>query len=264
MGPWTASLLGMLQGLTEFLPVSSSGHLVAARALMGVRAPGASLEAWLHVGTALAVVVAYRRALCHLVRSCLARGERDGWRAFAALLLGSLPAAVAGLLLRAPLEAAFASPTVAAIGLLATTVCLASLSFLPAGGGPAGGAARAPAPAPWRAVAIGCAQALALVPGLSRSGSTIAAARWLGLGSEDAAAFSFLLSLPAVLGAAALEAAVHGALPVAPVPALVATAVSALSGLAALTAVRRLLAGGRLGLFAPYTLALALALLWRM
>jgi undecaprenyl-diphosphatase len=251
-----------LQGLTEFLPVSSSGHLVAARALLGAHAPGAALEVWLHLGSLLPVVVVYRAELVALARGLDGREGGRGRSALLALALASLPAALFGLLARHALEAAFDAPSVAAIGLLGTTALLASLRFLPR-------SVRAPTPGvpdpgPLRALAIGCAQALALVPGLSRSGSTIAAGRWLGLDPATAAAFSFLLSIPAVLGAALLEAVGHGSGGVPAMPALAGFAAAALSGYLALWAVRRLLDRGRLDLFAPYTLVVAVAILWRL
>lgn len=249
-----------MQGLTEFLPVSSSGHLVAARALVGAQAPGAALEVWLHLGTLVPVVAVYRQALVTMVGACLGRGDGRGRSFLFALALGSLPAAVVGLAARSALEAAFASPDAAAAGLLATTLGLGSMAFLaPARRGPA----RTVVPA-GRAVLIGCAQALALAPGLSRSAATIVAGRWLGLGPEDAAAFSFLLSIPAVLGAALVEGLGHGLSALAPLPAAAGFAAAAASGGAALWAVRRLLARGRLAWFAPYTLALAVAVLWRL
>lgn len=269
---WTAALLGLLQGLTEFLPVSSSGHLVAARALVGAQAPGAALEVWLHLGTLVPVVAVYRQSLGAILAALLGAGDGRGRRALLALVLGSLPAAAVGLGARSALEAAFASPDAAAVGLVATTLALTSLAFVaPTRPGPARAAGLGPAAVPAvpgvpavPALLIGCAQALALTPGLSRSGATIVAGRWLGLGAEDAAAFSFLLSIPAVLGAAVVEGLGHGASALAPLQAAAGFAAAATSGGAALWAVRRLLARGRLACFAPYTLALAVAVLWRL
>jgi undecaprenyl-diphosphatase len=253
-----------VQGLTEFLPVSSSGHLVAARALAGVATPGAALEVWLHLGTLLPVVIVYRQAFADMARGLVARDEGGrGRAALAALVVATAPAAAVGLLARDSLEAAFASPRVAALGLLGTTALLASLAFVPAARR-AGGRAGTPAPAPLRAAIVGLAQALALVPGLSRSGSTIVAGRWLGLAPDEAAAFSFLLSVPAVLGAALVEGVSHGLGGIGPAAALSGFGAAAVSGYAALALVRRLVVGGRLGLFAPYTLAVAVAVLWRL
>jgi undecaprenyl-diphosphatase len=256
---WTGVALGALQGLTEFLPVSSSGHLVLARALLGLRSPGASLEAWLHLGTLAAVVTAYRRSLGTLARAVRPGGDaatRVARRGLVALGVASLPAAVVGLGGRTALEATFAAPGVVAAGLVATSCVLASLAFAPTGGA-AQGAGEVPAPPTVAAVVVGLAQAAALVPGVSRSGATIAAARWLGLGPEQAAAFSFVLSIPAVAGAAALELAGHGASQLVAAPALAGAATAGAVGYAALAVVRRMLVRDRLWLFAPYTLAAA-------
>lgn len=217
---------------------------------------------WLHLGSLLPVLIVYRAELAALVRALAGRDGGRGRHALGALVLASLPAAIAGLVARQALEAAFASPRVAALGLVGTTLALVSLRFAPPyAHGPGHGP---PDPGPLPSALVGCAQALALVPGLSRSGTTIAAARWLGLGPAAAAAFSFLLSIPAVLGAALLEGVGHGGAGVGAAPALAGLAAAALSGYAALWAVRRLIDRGRLDLFAPYTLALALAILWRL
>jgi undecaprenyl-diphosphatase len=255
------AVLGLVQGATEFLPVSSSGHLVLARHLLGVATPGAAWEAWLHVGTLGAVALAYRRELVRLAQG-IATGGRE--RAFAAALAwGTLPAAAAGLTLRRPLEALYASPLPAAWGLVATACVLLSLPFCPPGRDRTEGEGALAALPPGRALLVGCAQALALLPGLSRSGATIAAARWLGLPAEQATTFSFLLSVPAVVGAAALELGGHGAA-LALSPAAAAGAAAAfLSGYAALALTRRLVPRGRLALFAPYALLVALTALVR-
>jgi len=263
MGIAAALALGVLQGATEFLPVSSSGHLVLARALLGVHTPGAVLEAWLHLGTLAAVLAVFGgqvRTLAGAASADRAR-SRPARRALLALAVGSVPAAALGLAARTGLEAAFASPRSAAFGLLATTCVLVSMRFSPLGL-PAGTAGDPPQPGAWRALAVGAAQALALLPGLSRSGATIAAGRWLGLCGSDAAAFSFLLSVPAVVGAAALELAGHAG-PVVSASAVFGAAAAFAVGYGALRAVLALVKGDRLYLFAPYTLALALVVLVR-
>ncbi len=193
----SAVLLGILQGFTEFLPVSSSGHLVLAqRVLPGFSAPPAAFEALLHAGTLAAVVAFFRRDILAFLSSA---GTREGRRLPLLILLGSLPAAVIGLSFRRQLEGLFASPVVAAAGLLVTAgLLLVAWRF--------GRGERASQSLGWgEALLIGAFQAVAIAPGVSRSGATIACALLLGLAGREAARFSFLLSLPAVAGAVLLE-----------------------------------------------------------
>jgi undecaprenyl-diphosphatase len=191
------TLLSLVQGLTEFLPISSSGHLVLAQAAMGFEEPVLALDVALHVGTLLAVVVVYRKALFGLLTG-LPRGEV---REVALLLLATLPAAVVGLTLRDRIGALFHSPNLASLGLFATAGILLAGEWARRrrGGAPE-------TPLGWKqALLIGCAQALAICPGISRSGATIATAMLCGRAPADAARFSFLLSIPAILGAAVLS-----------------------------------------------------------
>ncbi|MEJ2502093.1 MAG: undecaprenyl-diphosphate phosphatase [Gemmatimonadota bacterium] len=192
-----AIVLGLVQGLTEFLPVSSSGHLVMAQTFLGVPSPGVFLEVALHVATLLSVTVVYRRKLGELVVG-LFRREPDALRYIGLLVLATLPVVVIGLLFRDPIEAAFDTPYVTGFMLLVTGALLYSTSW---------GDAAQPHDRPQsrHAVAMGFAQCLALMPGISRSGSTIAAGLWTGLKGERAAEFSFLMSLPAIAGAAVLQ-----------------------------------------------------------
>jgi undecaprenyl-diphosphatase len=192
-----AIVLGLVQGLTEFLPVSSSGHLVMAQAFLGVPSPGVFLEVALHVATLLSVMIVYRRKLTELVVGAV-RGDRDAFRYIGLLALATVPVAVLGFLFRDPIEAAFDTPYVTGFMLLVTGALLWSTSW----GGEAGADER---PRVRHAVAMGFAQCLALLPGISRSGSTIAAGLWTDLDGERAAEFSFLMSLPAIGGAALLQ-----------------------------------------------------------
>lgn len=197
-------LLGALQGLTEFLPVSSSGHLFLLERLLGVEGSTLSFNVAAHVGTLFAVVVALRGEVAWLLRG-LASGSREAARLFLAVVVGSLPAAVAGLLLSDFVDAFFRPASAGALalvgaGLLFTALWLTAAERLrrPAatGGNP---------PGPGRALLIGVAQAAALLPGISRSGMTIGAGVFAGMGRVDAARFSFLLAIPVIAGAGALE-----------------------------------------------------------
>lgn len=192
-----ALLLGLLQGFTEFLPVSSSGHLVLGQALLGLRLPGVLFEVTVHVATLCAVVWVYRASLARIAAGTL-RGDRSSLAYVGLLLLASVPAGLAGVLAGDALEGAFERPVVAAVLLLVTGAWIWTLRWT---------AARAsdPRPGAGRALAVGVAQAVAILPGISRSGSTVATGAALGVEVERMAEFSFLLSLPAIAGAAALQ-----------------------------------------------------------
>ncbi|MCK4549923.1 MAG: undecaprenyl-diphosphate phosphatase, partial [Candidatus Krumholzibacteria bacterium] len=200
-------ILAIVQGITEFLPVSSSGHLVIGGALLGVGGSDEDIlfETAVHAGTLGAVIVYYRSRLSGLARS-LAAWAGSGFRAqgqvredisyIGLLAIGSLPAAVVGLSLRGPLTSAFGSPLLASVFLVVTGV------FLLFSRGRHGKSA-----IHWKiAILIGMAQAVAILPGCSRSGWTITTAMICGLGFSAAAEFSFLLSIPAIIGALLLEA----------------------------------------------------------
>jgi len=200
-----AALLGIVQGLTEFLPVSSSAHLILARAFFGFDSDrfGLAFDVACHVGTLIAIVIYFRRELVEMVAGIprvMDAGRDANARLIWLLGLGTLPAIAAGLLFKREIEESLRTPLVAAVML-----ALGSVVFLVA-------ERRGPKTRSDRtltmteAVWIGCAQAVALVPGVSRSGITIAVALLLGLRRPDAARFIFLLAIPAILGAAGSEA----------------------------------------------------------
>lgn len=192
-----AIVLGVLQGLTEFFPVSSSGHLVLAQSLLGVNPPGVSFEVMVHLATVFSVAVLYRRRLAALALGVF-RFQRDALVYTGMLLLASVPAAVAGTTLAGAVGRAFDRPLVAAFNLLVTGVVVYATRWLIDRGN-----RRDPG---WAgSLGVGVAQAFALLPGISRSGLTVAAALWHRSGREAAAEFSFLLSIPAILGASVLE-----------------------------------------------------------
>jgi len=276
MNTLQAAVLGLLQGLTEFLPVSSSGHLILGSALLGLPAPGLSFSIMVHLGTALATVVMLRREIAWLLRGIFA--ERYGSRALSAtwfLVVASVPGALVGVAGGRLIEDAFSSIWVASVGLIVTGLVLwqSRLAARPGGRGvravsDRSGSRRRPGsqasgePAGdilgtvtlRRALSVGVAQAFAVVPGISRSGATIATGLLAGLSREDAARFSFLLSLPAVFGAALLDfrkAALSDA-PVFSGVALTGAAIAFVSGVVALSAVFRAVKKGELSSFAYY------------
>ena len=193
-----AVVLGCLQGVTEFLPVSSSGHLVLAQALFGVELPGVAFEVVVHMATLCAVCWIYRARLADLVRGAWSR-DRAALAYIGLLAVATLPAALAGVGLRDVIEPVFERPAVAAALLILTGAAVWSVRRS------SRRAVRA-RPALAGAVWIGLAQAVAILPGISRSGSTVAVATAAGVEPRRAAEFSFLLSIPAIAGAAALQA----------------------------------------------------------
>lgn len=243
---WKVMVLAVLQGITEVLPVSSSGHLVLAQHLMDMHVPGATLEVALHAGTLGSVLVFYRARLVAIAVG-LATGGREAWRYAWALLLGFLPAAVAGVLLGDRIEAAFESPRIAGWFLLLTGGLLLSTARC------AGTAAASPL----RGLVVGVAQAFALLPGISRSGSTIATARLTGMDAAKAAEFSFITAVPLLAGAVlmkALGAGEEAAGGLSPVLLGAGALVSGVVGFWALKLLVRCLAAGRLWAFGLYCL----------
>ena len=199
MTPWHAVLLGILQGITEFLPISSSGHLVIVPYLLGWPDPGLALDAMLHIGTLLAIVTYFWTDLWRLfgaaVQSLRRRSLADPQARVAwAIVIGTIPGAVIGFLLESTFERLFGIPRAAAAFLLVTALILVVSEVV-------GSRQRPITSISWvDALLIGLAQALAIAPGLSRSGTTIAAGLLMGFRREDAARFSFLLAVPITLG----------------------------------------------------------------
>jgi undecaprenyl-diphosphatase len=201
-----AILLGILQGLTEFLPISSSGHLVIVPHLLGWEDPGLVLNAMLHLGTLVAIVIYFWGDLWQMVvaavrslqrRSLVDPMARVAWM----LVVGTIPGAVIGFFLEDYFEQLFGMPVAAAGFLLVTSLLLVLSETL-------GARQRLMTTLSWvEAVLIGSAQALAILPGLSRSGATISAGMLLGLRREDATRFSFLLAVPIVLGSGLYQGA---------------------------------------------------------
>jgi len=257
---WQGLLLGLVQGLTEFLPVSSSGHLRVLEVITGVHTPGVFVEVALHVATLGSVLVVYGGRLWSIVRGVLARRPED-LRVAGLLVLATIPAGVIGVVFHRQVEAA-ASLVLVGLGFVVTGFM--NWSTRRFGGGDR------PQPSVGAAVGIGFAQAVAaLFRGVSRSGSTVCAALWAGLGPAAAAEFSFLLAIP-VIGGAALVEGRHMAVNVAAVgavPLAVSFAVAFASGIWSIRFLVALLKRGRFYAFAPYNwiagvLTIAYAL-WR-
>ncbi len=187
-----AVVLGIIQGLTEFLPVSSSGHLVLTQAVLGVKQPGVSFELIAHLGTLLAVVVYFRGKLIRLVKSVFTPDLIVERRWVVYLIIGTVPAGLAGVLFSDFFETMFSDPIATSIFLIITGFLLLSTRFI---------AQTTKSVSVLSAIVMGVGQALAIFPGISRSGATIAAGMLSGVKPAEAAEFSFLLAIPAILGA---------------------------------------------------------------
>ena len=191
-------LLGLVQGLTEFLPVSSSGHLVLTERLLGVDSPGVLLEAMLHWGTLAAILIVFRKDIVRLLHSLRGKGQIEQRKEVGLLIIGTVPVVAVGLLLQKTIQSAFSSLLGVGLGLLITAVFLA-LGHL------ARRRARRPSIQLPDALAVGLAQAAAVFPGVSRSGATISVGTMMGMTAAQAARFSFLLAIPALFGAGFLH-----------------------------------------------------------
>ena len=249
-------LLGAVQGITEFLPVSSSGHLALGGMLLGVGQASLVEDVALHVGTLLAVVVFYRKDLGRLLSGFLSPGAAgsSARRTIGLLLLANVPSGVIGIGFRHQFEVLFDRPGFIACAFAATGAALLATRWAPRGEGEVGLKA---------ALLMGAAQAVAILPGFSRSGWTIATALFLGVRPTDAARFSFLMSIPAIGGAALLQLREVEVSAAALLPMGAGVVTSALVGFVCLSWLVRLVRSMALHRFTPYLWALALGLgLW--
>lgn len=239
-------IVGIIQGLTEFLPVSSSGHLVVAQSLLGVNKPGIGFEVLLHVATLTAIFIYFFKDIIKLFRR-----EKIIKHPIFYLFVASIPAGVVGILFNEKIAGLFETIHYVKYFFIVNSLILFSLfmtkrkknkridlkiAFL-----------------------IGIAQALAIIPGISRSGSTITMALLLGVNEKEAFSFSFLLSIPAILGAAFLKV---GELETLNISDYVLPFFAALlSGLLALFILKRVTINNKIQYFGFYTLCIALLLI---
>ena len=262
--------LGVLQGVTEFLPISSSGHLVLGKAILGVHTAGVAYEVFVHFGTFLAIMTVFwgdvwniLKAVGHALRhpsprTWLGSYREDPFLRLAFLIcLGTIPVVVVGLLFEQEIEAAFANPLFVSLALIATGSLLLGTRWIRPQDTRFGMV---------RALLIGIAQSVAILPGISRSGSTIAAAMYVGVERSEAARFSFLLVLPAILGATVLKGVelLQTGIPSQQIMTLfVGTIAAYCSGAIALKWLLGVIRRGRLDRFAYYCYAIGIVgLIW--
>ena len=260
MGIFEAIILGLVQGLTEFLPISSSGHLSLAEGIMGVRLENATFEIFLHFGTFLSICVVLRKNILGIVRSIAVIPVKifkpaqliefcktdNGVRQIFVIVFASIPAGFIGVVWGDIFEGMFSNPKLVSLMLLFTGLILMSTARSPEGKA---------AVTAGRGFIIGLAQALAIIPGISRSGSTIIMALHLGIAKDEAVEFSFLLALPVILGATILKSTVilmdRGA-SVDPITIILGTTAAFFSGCAAIILLLKLVRRGKLHRFAYY------------
>jgi undecaprenyl-diphosphatase len=257
MSPLQAAVLGAVQGITEFLPVSSSAHLYVIPKLLGWTYAGVAFDVALHWGTLLALLAAFWGDWLALARTALTGGrpERDIARAtWLKLAIASVPAAILGLLLQDLVETRLRALPIQA----ATLAVFGFLLWWVDRSRPAGRELRDPG---WGAcLFMGAAQALALVPGVSRSGITLTAGRAAGLARVSAARFSFLLATPITFGAGLVELR-HVPHDLALPTLLIGVVTAAVTGFFAIRGLIHWLGRAGFGLFFAYRLALAAIIL---
>ena len=240
-------ILGAIQGVTEFLPISSSGHLVLTKSFLGFPSEGAFLEVALHAGTLVPILIFYRKRIGGLIHGVLTR-DGESWRMVGMLVIATIPTGIAFLTVKDILDRAYQSPLAAAAALCVTGLVM----MIPIR---RRDVSDNPITLP-RALFIGIAQAFALTPGISRSGSTIIMARQQGVSAEKAAEFSFLMAVPVLLAAVVLELphldTAGGSLSLTGL--VVGMITAAVVGYVSLVLLIKMLAKGRFWLFGLYCL----------
>ncbi len=257
--------LGLVQGLTEFLPVSSSGHLVIFKNLIGLREPDLLFDTLLHFGTLIAVFVYFRKDIFELIKSFTILCTPSGFtklpelyrndaptRMLLLIMVGTIPTVFIGFVFKDLIENLFGSILSVGIALLITASILFSTRFLNKT------TVTILQMSLIHAVIIGIAQGLAITPGISRSGATIGIALLIGIERETSGRFSFLLAIPAIIGATVLHifegiGDFSGLLVM--IPGVIA---ATLTGIASLAFLLSLIRNGRFYLFSPYCLAVGL------
>ncbi len=255
MSIFEAIILGLIQGLTEFLPVSSSGHLVIFQDLLGMAEPGVTLEVLLHFGTLLSVIWVFRADFLKLF--IFWRDQQQQYFLIM-LIIGAAVTAVLGLLFSGYVDLLFKSTLLVGFMLLITGTILKIITFIPVGNKDL--TTMKAKDAIW----IGLLQGLAIIPGISRSGSTIMASLWRGLDRETAVRYSFILSAPIIFGATLLEIKELFAVDIERemlINYTIGGLVSFLAGIVAIRVFIRLLSGQKLHYFSYYCWAIGIVVI---
>ncbi|MBM4277773.1 MAG: undecaprenyl-diphosphate phosphatase [Deltaproteobacteria bacterium] len=260
MNIFHAIFLGVIQGLTEFLPISSSGHLVFFQSLFGMKEPQLFFDVMLHFGTLLAVMVYFRRDISGIIRGIgsmlTGKGKNEeGIKFFFWILVASIPTGLMGILFKDWFESLFSKPKIVG-GMLLITGSILYLTRW------AKREDKYLEKMNWvDALLIGVAQGIAIIPGISRSGATISMGLFCGLNRELAGTFSFLLSIPAILGATILE--MRKIQSVSEIlPALLGMGVAFGVGSLSLTFLIKIIKAGKLSNFSYYCWAMGLLMLF--
>jgi undecaprenyl-diphosphatase len=258
---YKAAIIGLVQALTEFLPVSSSGHMVIAKTFLGMEEVGITLEVVTHLATALAVIAYFRKRIVSILGAVLKaitsgprnlpEGQAADFKFFLLIILASVPAGLVGFLIRDQVGRLFENVTATAVMLIMTGVFVLISGRL---------ARSVESIGVGRSIIIGIAQAVAIIPGVSRSGLTVGSGLLSGARKEEAFEFSLLLSLPAILGATAIEALsgrMGGSLPI-----LLAAAIPAfVCGYFAISLLFRAIARNKFHFFGFYLIPLGILVL---
>lgn len=240
MNIYQAIISGVVQGITEFFPISSSGHLVILHSIFGFKKPEIAFDVFLHIGTLLSVLIFFSKDIAAII-------TKDR-RTLYLLAWASVPTFIIGFALKGPAESFFSSPVFVGYMLVINGIWLFLASYF------ASKKREASSVTPSNSFLIGIAQGLAVIPGISRSGATIATGMLSGIDGEFAVKFSFLLSIPAILGASALKLANIGQdMAAGSAPQFIAGAISAMIvGILAIKALLKLVKNNRLKFFAGY------------
>lgn len=261
MGFW----LGVLQGITEFLPISSSGHLVILQNLFGIKEPEVLFDASLHLGTLLALLIYFRHDIMNMLldaiyyikshpenRSSVNKKTKGNLNLLLSIILAQIPTATVGLIMEKPAEFFFSSTFGVGLMLIITSIILALSSLV------SDSYMRKENISPLSSFVIGTLQGIAVIPGISRSGITIVCGMALGLEKGLCARFSFLISIPAIIGAVCLRLLKEGIHSIEPYPMIAGVLMSFVVGLIALHLMIKMVKRKRLIFFAPYCILIGL------
>jgi undecaprenyl-diphosphatase len=256
----SSRFLGVIQGLTEFLPVSSSGHLVFLQNLLGFREPEILFDVALHLGTLLAVFIFFRADLMLIVidikgylsdiisgKETVSSIKKRIHALFAFwVIIGTIPTGIIGFLFKDTLESLFGKVELVGLMIIITGIITGISRLIPQS------YMKKNRLGFLSSILVGIAQGIAIIPGISRSGSTIVCGLLCGMERELAARFSFLLSIPAIMGALVLQLSTHELSAIEITPMITGFIVAAISGLFALKVLMKMVKRGNLAWFAPY------------